>query len=80
MTQCQLNLTGYYTTVHTVRVHTVYQHMVRRGAPVPVSEVRPAGPYHGAPRTAGGAERLYPYRRYAPGGRTAVRSAHRRYR
>ena len=41
------------TTAHTVRVRTVHHDMVRRGAPVPVPEVRAGGPYRSAPRTAG---------------------------
>ena len=40
-------------TVHTVQVRTVYQHVVRRGAPVPVPAVRARGPYRGVPCTAG---------------------------
>ena len=40
-------------TAHTVRVRTVYQRAGKRGAPVPVPEVRAGGLYHGAPCTAG---------------------------
>ena len=46
-------------TAHTVRVRTVYHDMVRRGAPVPVPEVRAGGPYRGAPRTAGTKGKLH---------------------
>jgi hypothetical protein len=41
------------STAHTVRVRTVYQRAGKRGAPVPVPEVRAGGLYHGAPCTAG---------------------------
>ena len=51
-------------TAHTVRVRTVYQRAGKRGAPVPVPEVRAGGLYHGAPCTAGTKVQLHLYRRY----------------
>ena len=38
---------------HTVLGTHLYQHVVRRGAPVPIPAVRARGPYRGVPCTAG---------------------------